>query len=154
MKLQSSTIPAVESAPEKWYLIDADGLVVGRLASRVASIVRGKRTAEYTPHLNPRIHVVIVNADKVVFTGNKLRDKTYYHHSGWRTGIKSTTAGKLLAAKPEEVLRKAIHGMLPKNRLGSVLNKNIRIYAGPDHEQHAQTPEKLEITTRKPLPKD
>jgi large subunit ribosomal protein L13 len=148
MKAQSSTLPAVDSLQERWYIVDAEGLIVGRLASRVASLLRGKREADYTPHLNHKIHVVIVNADKVVFTGKKLKDKVYYHHSGWRTGIKAITAGKLLQEKPEEVLRKAIHGMLPKNRLGSTLDKNVRIYAGAEHPHAAQQPKPLVIKTR------
>lgn len=150
MKAQATTISPVDAAEEKWYEVDAAGQVVGRIATRVASLVRGKLNADFSPHQNPKIHVVIVNADKVVLTGNKWKDKTYYHHSGWRTGIKAITAEKQLDKDPTEILRKAIHGMLPKNRLGSVLRRNVRIYAGPDHEHAAQKPERLEIKTRQP----
>ncbi len=148
MKAQKSTLPNVNETKEKWFVVDAEGQIVGRLAARVAKLVRGKMDPLYTPHVNPKIHVVIVNADKVIFTGRKMSDKVYYHHSGWRTGIKSATAKEVLDKKPEEILRKAIYGMLPKNTLGSALNKNIRIYAGPDHDQQAQQPEPLTIKTR------
>lgn len=150
MKAQTSTLPDTTTTPEKWYLVDASGQVVGRLAARVAKLVRGKLAADYAPHLNPKIHVVIINAEKAVFTGTKWQNKKYYHHSGWRTGVKEITAEKLLEKSPEDILRKAIHGMLPKNRLGTTLNKNIRIYTGADHPHEAQQPESLEIHTRTP----
>ncbi len=150
MKAQSTTMPNTVEKAETWYHVDAEGLVVGRLAARLAKLIRGKMEPDFAPHANPKIHVVITNAEKVVFTGNKLRDKIYYHHSGWRTGIKAKAAGKMLAEKPEEVLRKAIYGMLPKNRLGSVLNRNIRIYAGAEHPHESQNPQTLQIQTRKP----
>jgi len=150
MKAQSSTLPNVNEIAEKWYHVDAEGLIVGRLATRVASLVRGKLEPGYAPHLDHRIHVVITNADKVVFTGNKLQDKVYYHHSGWRTGIKSITADKLMQKDAPQVLEKAIYGMLPKNRLGRKLNKHVHIYAGAEHPHEAQQPTKLEIKTRQP----
>jgi len=128
------------------------GLVLGvpwrtgrHVARRIAKLVRGKTEANFAPHLNPKVHVVILNADKVVFTGNKLKDKTYYRHSGWRTGIKAETAEKLLARKPEDILRKAIYGMLPKNRLGRQLFKKLFVYEGAEHPHEAQKPEKLEL---------
>ena len=148
MKTQSTTVAKSHELPEKWYHVDAEGQVVGRLAARVAKLVRGKTHPNYSPHVNPNIHVVITNADKVVFTGKKLRDKVYYHHSGWRTGIKSITAGDQLKKHPERILEKAIYGMLPKNALGRQLNRNLRIYAGAEHPHDAQNPEKLEIKTR------
>ncbi|MCC5877695.1 MAG: 50S ribosomal protein L13 [Candidatus Sumerlaeia bacterium] len=152
MKAPVSTLRRDHEIPEKWYHIDASGLVVGRLATRVASLLRGKHLPDYSPHLDHKIHVVITNADKVVFTGKKLTDKVYYHHSGWRTGIKSITAGKLMEKKPEEILTKAIHGMLPKNRLGRKLETHVRIYRSGDYNgQHAaQKPEDLVIKTRTP----
>lgn len=153
MKAQSTTLPDVTTTPEVWYEVDAAGQIVGRVAARIAQLVRGKLNPDFTPHLNPKIHVVIVNADKVVFTGKKLTDKFYRHHTGWMTGLKSTSAGKMLKDKPEEVLRQAIHGMLPKNRLGSVLNKNIRIYAGAEHPHQAQNPKPLVVKTRQPRPR-
>jgi large subunit ribosomal protein L13 len=156
MKAQATTQKNSEQLQEKWYLVDAAGLVVGRLATRVAQLLRGKTTPDYSPHLDPKVHVVITNADKVVFTGAKWADKTYYHHSGWRTGIKSITAEKLLDKKPEDILAKAIHGMLPKNRLGRKLNKHLRIYrSGEYNGQHdAQKPEPLTIRTRVPKKND
>lgn len=155
MKAQSSTVRTPADYQEKWYLVDAAGCVVGRLAARVAKLVRGKMDPAFTPHLNPKIHVIITNADQVVFTGKKLTDKIYYHHSTWRTGLKSIEARHLLEQKPEEVLRQAIHGMLPKNTLGRNLNTNIRIYrSGEYNDQHAaQQPEVLEIKTRQPRAK-
>lgn len=152
MKAPSSTLLREHEIPEKWYLVDAEGLVVGRLAARVAKMLRGKHLPEHSPHLDHKIHFVIINADKVIFTGKKLRDKVYYHHSGWRTGIKSITAGQLMEKKPEDVLTKAIHGMLPKNRLGRKLERHLRIYrSGEYNGQHdAQQPEILEIKTRTP----
>lgn len=156
MKAQATTQKSSAELQEKWYLVDADGLVVGRLAARVAKLLRGKTTPEYSPHVDPKIHVVITNADKIVFTGAKWSDKVYYHHSGWRTGIKSITAEKLLAKKPEDILTKAIHGMLPKNRLGRKLDKHLRIYrSGEYNGQHdAQKPEPLTIRTRVPKKND
>ena len=148
MKAQKTTLPNTTEIAEKWYIVDADGQVTGRVASRVAKLVRGKLTATYAPHINPKVHVVIINADKVVFTGNKLKNKNYYWHSGWRTGIKSATAEEMLDKKPTEVLRKAIYGMLPKRALGSKLNKNIHIYTGTEHPHEAQQPETINIKTR------
>ncbi|MDK2971641.1 MAG: large subunit ribosomal protein [Candidatus Sumerlaeota bacterium] len=151
MRAQTTTLPKIDQTPEKWYLVDAEGQIVGRVAARVASLVRGKLSPSYTPHLNLKIHVVIINADKAIFTGNKMQQKSYYHHSGWRTGLKSITAEKLFIKDPADVLRKAIHGMLPKNTLGRSLNKNIRIYAGTEHPHQAQQPEVLAIKTRQTL---
>lgn len=152
MKAQTSTLPKPHEIQEKWYIVDAEGLVVGRLASRVAKLLRGKMNPDFSQHLDPKIHVIITNADKVVFTGSKLSNKIYYHHSGWRTGIKSITAEDLLEKKPEDILRKAIHGMLPKNRLGRKLEKHLRIYKSGeyDNQHQAQQPEELKIETRKP----
>jgi large subunit ribosomal protein L13 len=156
MKAQTSTLPKPHETREKWYLVDAEGLVVGRVASRVAKLVRGKLNADYAPHLDPKIHVIITNADKIVFTGQKLDKKTYYHHSPYRTGIKAATARKVLQEKPEEILRRAIHGMLPKNRLGRSLDRHVRIYKSGEYtDQHkAQQPEALVIKTRQPKKED
>jgi large subunit ribosomal protein L13 len=154
MIAQRSTVPNVNEINEKWYVVDAEGLIVGRLAARVAKLIRGKMQADYTPHLNPKIHVVVVNAEKAIFSGDKATTKKYYWHSRFRTGLKETTPEKLLEKNPTEILRKAIHGMLPKNRLGAVLNKNVRIYAGPDHPHEAQQPETVVIKTREVRAKD
>ncbi|MBI5155243.1 50S ribosomal protein L13 [Candidatus Poribacteria bacterium] len=150
MKAQVSTLPNVNEMPERWFLVDAEGQILGRVAARIASLLRGKKDVNFSPHLNPRIHVVVINVDKVVLTGRKLQNKIYYHHSGWRTGIKSISAGKLMQEKPSEALRKAIHGMLPKNRLGVTLNKNVKLYAGTEHPHAAQNPEPLAVKTRQP----
>ncbi len=152
MRAQKSTLRQPDEFLEKWYIVDAEGQVVGRFAARVAKLVRGKLLPEFSPHLDPHIHVIITNADKILFTGNKLKEKVYYHHTGFRTGIKSTTPEKLLATKPEQILIKAIHGMLPKNRLGRALDKHLRVYrSGEYNGQHdAQKPEPLVIKTRTP----
>ncbi|MEQ8822550.1 MAG: 50S ribosomal protein L13 [Sumerlaeia bacterium] len=154
MKAQSSTLPRIADMKEKWYLVDAEGEVVGRVASRVAKLLRGKLEPTYTPHINPQVHVVVINADKAVFTGRKTQDKVYYHHSGYRTGIKAITAEKLFIKCPEDVIRNAVHGMLPKNALGRVLNKNMRVYAGAEHPHDAQQPQALKFATRKPKRSD
>jgi len=152
MRAQESTLAKPPEIQEKWYIVDAEGLVVGRVAARIAKLLRGKTLANYSPHLDFKIHVIITNAEKVVFTGNKLIDKKYRHHSRYRTGLKEISAGHLLEQKPEEVLRKAIHGMLPKNRLGRQLDRHLRIYrSGEYNGQHAaQQPETLVVKTRVP----
>lgn len=133
---------------EKWYVVDAEGQVVGRLAARIAEILRGKHLPQYSPHWDMRTHVIVVNAEKAVLTGRKMREKVYYRHSGWPGGLKALTAQQLNERKPGEILRKAVHGMLPKNRLGRLLRKRLRIFAGPTHCHAAQKPEPLEIETR------
>jgi len=133
---------------EKWYVVDAEGQIVGRLAARIAKVLRGKHLPTFSPHWDMGSHVVVVNADKAVLTGRKMRDKVYYHHTGYPGGIKSVTAEKLNERKPGEVLRKAVHGMLPKNRLGRVMRKRLRIFAGPTHRHAAQNPEPLDLHTR------
>ncbi len=130
---------------QKWFVIDADGVVLGRLASRVASIVRGKHKPIFTPHVDTGDNVIILNADKVRLTGRKLDAKKYYRHSGYPGGIHEITARKLLEKKPEEVLRHAIWGMLPHNRLGRKLLKKVKIYAGDAHPHAAQKPEVLDV---------
>lgn len=151
MRAQKSTLRGDAELKEKWYILDAEGQVVGRFASRVAKLVRGKLQPDYTPHQDPKIHVIITNAEKIVFTADKMKTKQYFHHSGWRTGIKVTTPEKLIKDdKPERILEKAIHGMLPKGALGRQLNRHVRIFKSGDYTgQHdAQTPEKLEVSTR------
>lgn len=129
----------------KWYLVDADGMVLGRLASQVASILRGKHKPTFTPNCDTGDHVIIINADKIVLTGHKLDQKIYYHHSGYPGGLKATPYRKLLADKPEFVLKHAIVGMLPKGPLGRKMAKKLRIYAGAEHEHQAQQPELLQL---------
>lgn len=138
-----------EDITRKWYLVDASEKILGRLASEVASILRGKHKPQFTPYLDLGDHVVVINAGKIRLTGNKLKDKVYYHHSGYPKGLKSRTAGDLMKDKPEEVVSMAIKGMLPKNRLGKAMAKKLKIYRGPEHPHQAQTPEVLEIEMRK-----
>ncbi|MDP6624983.1 MAG: 50S ribosomal protein L13 [Nitrospinota bacterium] len=129
-----------EDIKPKWHLIDANGEILGRLAVTVAKVIRGKHKPTFTPHVDTGDFVIIVNADKVRLTGNKLKDKMYYRHTGYPGGIRSMSAEKLLQKKPEEVLRKAIRGMLPKNSLGRQILKKAKIYASADHPHSAQQP--------------
>ncbi len=129
----------------KWYVVDASGMVLGRLASQVANILRGKNKPIYTPHVDTGDHVIIVNASKVVLTGKKLEQKMYYHHSGYTGGLKEVKYRTLMNEKPEFAVRKAIVGMLPKGPLGRQMATKLRVYAGPEHEHAAQQPEKLEL---------
>jgi len=134
---------------EKWYVVDAEGQGLGRLATRIAAILRGKHLPTFAPHWNMGTHVIVVNAEKVVLTGRKLREKKYIHHTGWPHGLKTTTARILNQEKPGELLRRAIWGMLPKNRLGHAMRKRLRVFAGPKHTHAAQNPEPLVIQSRK-----
>jgi large subunit ribosomal protein L13 len=130
-----------------WVLIDATGLTLGRLSTQIAEILRGKRKPEYTPHVDTGDFVVVVNAEKIAVTGNKRADKQYYRHSGFPGGLKSRTLEEMLARRPEEVLRIAVKGMLPKNRLARKQLTKLKIYAGTDHPHVAQKPQPLEIST-------
>ncbi|ELT47155.1 MULTISPECIES: 50S ribosomal protein L13 [Brucella/Ochrobactrum group] len=131
---------------KKWVLIDAEGLVVGRLASLVANRLRGKHKATFTPHVDDGDNVIIINADKVVLTGNKYADKKYYWHTGHPGGIKERTARQILEGRfPERVLEKAIERMIPRGPLGRRQMKNLRVYAGPNHQHEAQQPEVLDV---------
>jgi len=134
-----------EGVSRDWYLIDARDKVLGKVAAEVASRLRGKHKPEFTPHADTGDFVVVINAEKIALTGKKLDDKMYYHHSGYPGGLKSITAGKLLAKKPEEVLRLAGKGMLPKNNLGRAMLKKLKIYTGVDHPHEAQTPRSLDV---------
>lgn len=128
---------------KQWHLVDATDQVIGRLASRIATLLRGKTKPIFTPHCDTGDFVVVVNADKAVFTGRKLDNKIYYRHSGYMGGIKATTARQAMQTKPEEVLRRAVGGMLPKNSLGRRLLKKLKVYAGAEHPHQAQKPEPL-----------
>ncbi len=130
----------------KWYVVDAEGMVLGRLASQVASILRGKNKPTYTPNVDTGDHVIIINADKVVLTGNKLTDKIYYHHTGYVGHMKETPYGELMAKKPEFAVKKAIVGMLPKGPLGRKMATKLRVYAGAEHGHEAQKPEVLKLS--------
>jgi large subunit ribosomal protein L13 len=126
-----------------WFIVDLDGQVLGRVATHIASVLRGKHKPIYTPSVDTGDFVIVLNADKVRLTGNKLADKTYYRHTGHPGGLKSITAEKLLATKPEEVIRKAVKGMLPKNKLGRQMFRKLKVYAGTDHPHAAQQPKTL-----------
>lgn len=131
---------------EKWYLVDAEGKILGRMASQVAHILRGKHKATFTLNQDMGDHVIVINAEKVAFTGKKETDKIYSHHTGYIGGIKSTTLKKLKAEKPERVVEYAIHGMLPKTKLGNAMGKKLKVYAGNSHPHHAQQPEVLQLS--------
>ncbi len=134
-----------DEVERKWYVVDATNKVLGRLASQIAKKLRGKDKPIFTPHVDTGDFVIVVNAEKVRLTGKKWDKKIYYHHSGYMGGLKQITAKELLKKKPEELIRHAVKGMLPKNRLGRKLLKKLKIYAGPDHPHKAQKPEKWEI---------
>ena len=127
----------------KWWIVDADGKNLGRLASEISIVLRGKNKPQYTPHVDTGDFVVVVNAEKIAVTGNKLDGKVYYRHSGYPGGLKSRTLGEMLERRPSEVLRKAVKGMLPKNRLAARQLTKLKIYAGPEHPHAAQKPQEL-----------
>jgi large subunit ribosomal protein L13 len=129
----------------RWYVVDADGQTLGRLATRIADTLRGKGKAEYTPHVDTGDFVVVVNAEKIVVTGNKLDQKRYYRHSGYPGGLRSRTLREQLDRRPTEVIRKAVKGMLPRNRLARQQINKLKVYAGPDHQHEAQAPKPLEV---------
>ncbi|MDY6905167.1 MAG: 50S ribosomal protein L13 [Thermodesulfobacteriota bacterium] len=129
----------------KWYVVDAEGAVLGRMATEIASRLRGKYNPLYTPHVDTGDAVVVINAEKVRLTGTKWDNKVYHRHSGYIGGLKTVNAKTLREKKPEELVRNAVRGMLPKNRLGRTLLKKLKIYAGPDHPHTAQQPEPLTI---------
>ena len=128
-----------------WYVVDAEGQTLGRLATRIADALRGKRKPEYTPHVDTGDFIVVVNAEKIHVTGDKLDQKTYWRHSGYPGGIKSRTLAEMLERRPEEVIRKAVKGMLPRNRLARQQLTKLKVYAGPDHPHAAQQPKPMEI---------
>jgi large subunit ribosomal protein L13 len=134
-----------EEVEKRWYLIDANGKVLGRLASEIAKILRGKKKAIFSPHVDTGDFVIVVNAEKVKLTGDKLKGKLYYHHSGYPGGLKAVAAEKLLANKPEELLRRAVKGMLPKNKLGNKVFKKLKVYAGSKHPHEAQQPKQVQL---------
>ena len=133
---------------KKWYVVDAEGQTVGRLASEIAKVLRGKNKPVYTPHVDTGDYVIVINAAKVKFTGKKLRKKTYFHHTGYPGGGRFATAGEWMQKYPERVLEHAIKGMLPKNRLGADLFRNLHVYAGDKHPHAAQKPEELKFDIR------
>ena len=137
--------PKETDIERRWWLVDAEGLTLGRLATRVASLLRGKHRPEFSPHLDLGDFVVVVNADKIAVTGNRLQQKLYYRHSGYPGGLRSRTMEELMAYRPERVIRLAVKGMLPHNRLGRRMFRKLKVYAGPDHPHTAQQPVPLDI---------
>ena len=134
-----------ETVVQDWYLVDATDKVIGRLATQIATRLRGKHKPEYTPHVDTGDHIVIVNAAKIRVTGDKINQKKYYRHSGYPGGIKETALSDELENNPERVIERAVKGMLPKNSLGRAMFRKLRVYAGPDHTHQAQQPKALEI---------
>lgn len=130
-----------------WYVVDATDKVLGRMASEIARRLRGKHKPEYTPHADTGDYIIVINADKVRVTGNKTKDKMYYHNTGYPGGLKSINFEKLIGRHPEKVLELAIKGMLPKNALGREMFRKLKVYSGSEHAHHAQQPEVLEINT-------
>ncbi|HEX7050285.1 MAG TPA: 50S ribosomal protein L13 [Longimicrobiales bacterium] len=137
--------PKASELQRRWWLVDAEGKVLGRLASEVAKILRGKHKPMYTPHLDTGDFVVVINAEKVRVTGNKAEQKRYFRHTGYMGGERFTPFKEMLAEHPERVIERAVKGMLPKNNLGRLVRKKLRVYAGPSHPHEGQKPEPLEV---------
>jgi large subunit ribosomal protein L13 len=133
-------IPRKEDVERKWWLVDAQGRILGRLATEIAVLLRGKKKPHFTPFLDTGDFVVVINAAKITLTGRKLAQKTYYTHSGYPGGLRARSLQEMLAKKPEEVIKKAVWGMIPKNRLGRDLYKKLKVYRGPSHPHQAQNP--------------
>ena len=140
-----SFMASPSTVERKWYVVDAEGKTLGRLASEVANVLRGKNKPTYTPHIDTGDYVIVVNAEKIQVTGKKLDQKIYYHHSGYVGGLKQTKYRKLMAEKPEFAVKHAVLGMLPKGPLGRQMARKLRVYAGAEHEHEAQQPEVLEL---------
>jgi len=134
-----------ETPNSEWYMVDASGQVLGRLAAEVARRLRGKHRATYTPHVDTGDFIIVVNAEKIMLTGKKLTDKVYYHYSGYPGGLRETSAGKMLAEKPENLIRTAVQGMLPKTNLGRKMLKKLKVYSGNAHPHEAQCPHILTV---------
>lgn len=134
-----------ENVERKWYVIDAEGEILGRLATKVATVLRGKHKPTYTPHVDCGDYVIVINASKVKLTGNKLEDKMYYNHSGYTGGLRERNAQTMLDKYPEEMIERAVKGMLPKGPLGRKMAKKLFVYAGPEHEQQAQKPIEMKV---------
>jgi large subunit ribosomal protein L13 len=137
--------PTPSDITRAWWVVDATGRPLGRLAAEVAKLLRGKHKPIFTPHVDTGDHVVVINAEKVVFTGTKLKDKLYRHHTGWPGGLKEVSAEKQMQKHPERILESAIRGMLPKTKMGRHMGKKLKVYAGADHPHKAQQPEKYEL---------
>ena len=142
-------VASPENRERNWLVVDAEGQTLGRLATQIADALRGKRKPEYTPHVDTGDFVVVINAEKITVTGSKRTEKIYYRHSGYPGGIKSRTLNEMLERRPEEVIRKAVKGMLPKNRLARKQLTKLKVYTGPTHPHHAQSPEAVELPQAK-----
>ena len=136
-----------QTANKKWLLVDAEGQSVGRLASKVAKLIRGKHKTNFTPHADCGDNVIVINAEKIALTGNKLSDKTYIRHTGFPGGQRTTTVKEMLEKHPERIIEKAVRGMLPKNKLGRQLFTNLKVYVGTEHKHQAQNPETFNLNT-------
>lgn len=143
--MRTTYMAKANEVERKWYVIDAEGQTLGRLATEVAAILRGKNKPTYTPHIDTGDFVVVINAEKIQLTGNKWNDKVYYRHSGYTGGLKEITAKEMLAKFPERLIETAVKGMLQKNTLGRQQGKKLHVYAGPDHKHQAQKPEVYEL---------
>jgi len=147
--MMKTYVPKAGEVKHAWYVVDADGVPLGRLAARVATLLKGKHKAEYTPHLDLGDHVVVVNCERVKLTGRKLEQKSYYHHTGYPGGLRQRPVSEVMAKRPEDVVRLAVRGMLPRNRLGRAIMKKLKIYRGADHRHTAQSPEPLPEALRR-----
>ncbi len=146
--MKTRSTPVAEAiADSKWWVVDLEGQTLGRAATRIAHVLRGKHKPTFTPHINDGDFVVVINAEKVHLSGRKLEQKIYYHHTGYVGGVKQINAEKLLATKPEEVLRHAVKGMLPRGPLGRAQLRKLKIFTGPKHAHAAQAPEVLNLST-------
>ncbi|ALQ07206.1 MULTISPECIES: 50S ribosomal protein L13 [Pseudoalteromonas] len=134
-----------ETVKRDWYVVDAEGKTLGRIATEIAHRLRGKHKVEYTPHVDTGDYIIVINAEKVTVTGNKFKNKVYYSHSGFPGGLKSTTFDKLQAAKPEMIIEKAVKGMLPRGPLGRAMYRKLKVYTGTEHNHAAQQPQVLDI---------
>jgi len=144
-EFMKTEVAKIENVKRDWYLVDAQDMVLGRLSSAVANILRGKNKAIYTPSVDTGDFVIVVNAEKIALTGHKLANKIYYNHSGYTGGLKEITAGKLLEKKPSDLIKRAVKGMLPKNKLSRHMLKKLKIYAGSSHPHAAQCPKNLSL---------
>ena len=144
-----TVVPKVNEKDRKWYLVDADNQVLGRVSSQIATLLRGKHKPEFTPHLDLGDHVIVINVEKIKVTGRKPAQKKYTRYSGYPGGLKTKVMDKMLQKRPDRVLFHAVKGMLPKNRLGRKMIKKLRVYAGPDHPHHSQKPEILPDSLRR-----
>ncbi len=149
MKMQKTYTPTPAEIERDWFVVDASGVPLGRLASRVAQILRGKHKPTYAPHLDGGDYVVVINADKVSVTSGKTQSKIYYRHSGYPGGLKEESFERLMARRPEAIIERAVKGMLPKNRLGRQMGRKLKVYAGTDHPHGPQNPQPLDLDIRK-----